>query len=167
VNDSFFDHAVKRIVSPIIVALSLLSFGALAATSKMAATPEIVDAIKSRKANYKDIGGGFKTINDEVKTGAPSIDTIQPLAKEILKRGSMQMNFFPVGSGPESGEKTRAKAQIWSELDNFRKLNQDFLNAAEQLNSAIDGGNVATITSAQKSLGQSCKGCHDHYREAE
>jgi len=161
VNLSVRRPAVKKIASRIVIASTLLSFGAIAAT------PEIIDAIKSRRANYKEIGGAFKSINDEVKTGSPLIDTIQPLAQEILKRSSMQMNFFPAGSGPESGEKTRAKAAIWAEQDNFRKLHQEFTQAAEQLNSAISSGNVATITSAQKSLGMACKSCHDRYREAD
>jgi cytochrome c556 len=161
VNLSVRRPAVKKIASRTVIASTLLSFGAIAAT------PEITDAIKSRRANYKEIGGAFKSINDEVKTGSPLIDTIQPLAQEILKRSSMQMNFFPPGSGPESGEKTRAKAAIWAEQDNFRKLHQEFTQAAEQLNSAISSGNVAAITSAQKSLGMACKSCHDRYREAD
>lgn len=151
----------NRTISIAIVATSLLSLGAIAAS------PEIANAVKSRKANYKEIGGAFKTINDEVKTGSPLIDTIQPLAQDILKRGSMQMNFFPAGSGPESGEKTHAKAQIWAEQDNFRKLHQDFIHAVEQLNSAIDARDNTAIASAQKSLGMACKSCHDRYRESD
>jgi cytochrome c556 len=137
----------------------------LADTSAMAASTEITEAIKSRKSNYKEIGGAFKTLNDEIKTGAPSIDTIQPLAKDLLKRGSMQMNFFPIGSGPDSGEKTRAKAEIWTEQENFRKIHEDFIQSARKLEQAIDAGDISAITSAQKSLGSTCKSCHDRYRE--
>lgn len=133
--------------------------------SAIAATTEISEAIKSRKANYKEIGGAFKTLNDEIKTGAPSIDTIQPLAKDLLKRGSMQMNFFPAGSGPESGEKTRAKAEIWSEQQEFRRIHEEFIQSAQKLNQAIDAGDLGAITSAHKSLGASCKSCHESYRE--
>lgn len=146
---------------PVAVAAVALVLG----TAAMASTPEIVEAIKSRKANYKEIGGAFKTLNDEIRTGAPSIDTIQPLAKDLLQRGSMQMNFFPTGSGPESGEKTRARAEIWMEPEDFRKSHQDFITAAEQLNRAIDSGDQAAIASAQKALGTSCKSCHEHYRQ--
>jgi cytochrome c556 len=131
----------------------------------IAATAEISEAIKSRKANYKEIGGAFKTLNDEIKTGAPSIDTIQPLAKDLLKRGSMQMNFFPAGSGPESGEKTRAKAAIWSEQKDFNRIHDDFIRSAQTLDQAIDSGNLTAISAAQKSLGATCKSCHERYRE--
>lgn len=154
-------HSLKHSAVAILVGALLLSAAALAAA------PDISNAIKSRKANYKEIGGAFKTLNDEIKTGAPSIDTIQPLAKDLLKRGSMQMDFFPPNSGPESGEKTRAKAAIWTEQENFRKIHQDFIQSAEKLNQAIDSGDPAAITTAQKSLGATCKSCHEHYREPE
>lgn len=152
---------LKHAATATVLGMVLLNVTAIAATS------EITDAIKSRKANYKEIGGAFKTLNDEIKTGSPSIDTIQPLAKDLLKRGSMQMNFFPAGSGPESGEKTRAKAAIWAEPDDFRKSHQDFITAAEQLNHAIDSGDLASMASAQKALGAACKSCHEHYRQPE
>ncbi len=151
----------NRTASITIIATSLLSLGAIAAT------PEIAAAVKSRKANYKEIGGAFKTINDEVKTGAPVIDTIQPLAQEILKRGTMQKDFFPAGSGIESGEKTRAKSTIWTNNADFQKQHNDFLAAAEQLNKAIASGDNKAIATAQKTLGGTCKSCHDQYREAD
>ena len=148
---------------PIQIAVAAMSIAT--ALSAIAATAEISDAIKSRRANYKEIGGAFKTLNDEIKSGAPSIDTIQPLARDLLKRGSMQMNFFPAGSGPESGEKTRAKAAVWSEQRDFRRIHEDFIESAQKLNQAIDAGDLAAITSAQKSLGATCKSCHERYRE--
>lgn len=150
---------VKYSAAAIVLGATLLNVAAFAATA------EVTEAIKSRKANYKEIGGAFKTLNDEIKTGAPSIDTIQPLAKDLLKRGTMQMNFFPAGSGPESGEKTRAKATIWSEQQEFRKLHEDFIQSARKLDQAIDAGDLTTIASAQKSLGATCKSCHERYRE--
>jgi cytochrome c556 len=148
------------------VALSIFASGFLVAQA-FAATPDIVVAIKSRKGNYKEIGGAFKTINDEIKTGAPNIDTIQPLSKDILKRAALQMNFFPAGSGPESGEKTRAKAEIWSDRDTFTQLHKDFIDAAQQLDAAITAGDIASLGAKQKAVGGTCKSCHDRFREPE
>jgi cytochrome c556 len=130
-----------------------------------AAAADVADAIKSRRINYKEIGGAFKTIGDEIKTGAPLIDVIKPAAAEILRRGSMQMDFFPVGSGPESQQKTKSMALIWTEQDNFHQLHNNFIDAAQQLKSAIDSGDISAIATAHKSLGKACKSCHDRYRE--
>ena len=132
-----------------------------------AASPAIVAAITARKANYKEIGGAFKTINDEIKTGAPDLATIRPLARDLLTRASGQLRYFPKGSGPESGEKTRAKAAIWADQATFVKLHNDFLNSAKALQAATVSGDLAAMTSARTAAGGACKSCHDKFRESD
>jgi cytochrome c556 len=132
-----------------------------------AAAPAMIAAVNARKANYKEIGGAFKTINDEIKTGSPDIATIRPLAKDIFTRASGQLKFFPQGSGPQPGVKTRAKAEIWSDQAGFKKIHGDMIAAAGALQDAANRGDVAAITAARTKLGATCKSCHDKFREAE
>jgi len=132
-----------------------------------AASPTAAAAIAARKANYKEIGGAFKTINDELKTGAPDLATIRPLAREIVTRASDQLKYFPKGSGPESGEKTRAKPAIWTDQATFVKAHNDMLGAARALQAATMTGDVAAMTSARATLGGTCKACHEKFRESE
>ncbi len=80
--------------------------GCLVNITVLAAAPGIAQAVKSRRANYKEIGGAFKTLTDEVKTGSPIIDVIKPAAVEIQRRGAMQMDFSR-SSSQTAGEKTR------------------------------------------------------------
>ncbi|SNS30752.1 Cytochrome c556 [Sphingomonas laterariae] len=148
-------------------ALAWMAAAAVFATPVTAAAPTIAAAVKARKANYKEIGGAFKTINDEVKTGSPDIATIRPLARDIANRAAGQMKWFPKGSGPESGEKTRAKATIWTDMAGFNRAHTGFVTAANNLNTAIASGNAGQIAQAQKVLGNSCKTCHDRYRESD
>ena len=138
-----------------------LSFSVAAA----AATPAITAAVNARKANYKEIGGAFKAVNDEIKSGAPHWGTVRPLAKELAARSVQQVKYFPRGSGPESGLKTRAKAVIWNEQAQFVKIQRDMVAAANALQAAADKGDVAALTAARTSLGATCKACHDRYRE--
>jgi cytochrome c556 len=145
-------------------ALSLAAAGTYAAS---AAAPAISAAIAARKANYKEIGGAFKTVNDEIKSGAPDMNTVRPLAKDIATRAALQLKNFPRGSGPESGLKTRAKAAIWSDAAAFLKLQNDMVSAAKTLSAAAAGGNAAALASARDALGASCKSCHDRFREPE
>jgi len=137
------------------------------ACAAYAASPAIVAAIHARKANYKEIGGAFKTINDEIKTGSPDLATIRPLARDLLTRASGQLKYFPKGSGPVSGEKTRAKAAIWADQATFVKLHNDMLGAARLLQAATVSGDVAAMTSARTALGGACKSCHDKFRESD
>lgn len=132
-----------------------------------AAAPNVIAAVNARKANYKEIGGAFKTINDEIKTGSPDFNTIRPLAKDIFTRASGQLKYFPQGSGPQAGVKTRAKAAIWTDLAGFRQAQGDMVAAAGALQDATNRGDVAVLTAARTKLGAACKNCHDKYREAE
>jgi cytochrome c556 len=129
------------------LALSLLAAVQIAS----AAAPTISAAIAARKANFKEIGGAFKTINDEIKSGAPDVNTVRPLARDIASRSALQLKNFPRGSGPESGVKTRAKAAIWSDQAGFNKLQNDMVASA----------------STRAALGATCKNCHDRFREEE
>jgi cytochrome c556 len=149
-------------------ALAALALSLLAAVQiASAAAPAISAAIAARKANFKEIGGAFKTINDEIKSGAPDVNTVRPLARDIASRSALQLKNFPQGSGPESGVKTRAKAAIWSDQAGFNKLQNDMVAAARAMDAAASGGNMAALASARAALGATCKNCHDRFREEE
>ena len=137
------------------------------ACAAYAATPAIVAAITARKANYKEIGGDFKTISDEIKTGAPDLATVRPAAKDLVTRAAGQLKYFPKGSGPESGEKTRAKAEIWTDQATFAKLQNDMVGAAGKLQAATVSGDLAGLTAARTALGGACKACHEKFRESD
>lgn len=142
------------------VIAALLSTAALAAAS-----PAITAAIAARKANYKEIGGAFKTINDEIKSGSPDFNSVRPLARDIANRSALQLKHFPKGSGPESGVKTRAKAAIWKDYASFTKLQKDMVTSATALNAAATARDVAALAKARTALGATCKSCHDKFRE--
>lgn len=138
---------------------------ALSAVGLVAAAPNIAGAVKARQASYKEIGGAFKTINDEVKTGAPDMATVRPLARDLAARAARTLAYFPRGSGPESGLKTRAKAQIWAEQAKFASIQRQMIAAAKALDAAAAAGDLAKMRAARDTLGGTCKSCHDRYRE--
>lgn len=140
---------------------------AVSAVTAAAATPEVIRAIAARQANYKEIGGAFKTINDEVRTGAPDMATVRPLARDLATRAARMVNYFPRGSGPESGIETRAMARIWAEQTRFNGIQQRMVTAARALNTATTAGNLRQMREASATLGETCRSCHDRYREEE
>jgi cytochrome c556 len=128
------------------------------------ASPEIVQAIQARKESYKEIGGAFKSISDEIKSGAPDVNSVGPLARDILSRAQSQLPYFIPGSDTRSGEKTRAKPAIWADMAGFTKAHEDFIGASERLVSAVVSADMAAIAEAHKKLGATCKSCHDRFR---
>lgn len=142
---------------------------ALAWSGVAASAPTVptVAAVNARKANFKEIGGAFKTINDEVKSGSPDMNSVRPAAKDLASRAAQQVKFFPRGSGPQPGLKTRAKAEIWSQMAVFTRLQSEMTAAASALNSAAQANDLAGMTRARASLGETCKSCHDRFRESD
>lgn len=144
------------------MAATLLALGG--ATIAYAASPAVVSAIHARQANFKEIGGDFKTVNDELRSGSPIMSTVRSAAHDLSTRAAGQAKYFVRGSGPESGEKTHALPAIWSDAAGFAKLNGDFVRAAAALDAAAQKGDVAALASARTALGAVCKACHTKYR---
>ena len=146
--------------------LVLVGLSAACSVAVYAASPAVTNAVRSRQANFKEIGGAFKSINDELKTGAPDINTVRPLARDLANRTALLPRLFPKGSGVESGLRTRAKAEIWRDGATFARLQGDMITAARALDAAAASGNIADLNVARARLGSTCKSCHDDFRES-
>lgn len=71
---------------------------------------------------------------------------------------------FPAGtSRADLGDVTEAKAEIWSNLDDFVSKRDGFRTAAAGAADAVKGGR-ANVGARLAQLGASCKACHDSYR---
>lgn len=124
-------------------------------------------AAAARKANYKEIGGAFKTINDELRGGSPDMNSLRPAARDIAQRAQITLRQFPRNSAPGAGIKTRAKPEIWSSQAAFVKIQNDMVAAAKALDAAAAGNNISAMKSARDTLGATCKSCHDRFRVPE
>jgi cytochrome c556 len=125
------------------------------------------DIVKSRIAGYREIGAAYKAINDQLSSGAPEPYLLQVSAREIVNGTRNQYRWFPAGSGPKPGIKTRAKAAIWSQPAKFKTLQDGFAAKAVALAAATKGGDAARVQAAVRELGGACKACHTVYREEE
>ena len=123
--------------------------------------------MKARHEHYEAMGDAMKAIGGQLKASAPSVPIIQQHAATIANYGPQILTWFPEGSGPESGRKTRAKAEIWSDAATFRQRAQSFEAEANRFKAAAQSGDLAAIRAGQKSLGDSCKSCHDRFRAPE
>ncbi len=132
------------------------------------ATAEVSDEIKTqieaRQAQYKKIGGAFKTINDNLKSGSPDMAAIQAAAATVVEAGAGMGDWFPEGTGPESGIKTEALPAIWENRAEFDTKVAAFQAAAANLKTVADAGDPAAVGPAFGATGGTCKGCHDNFR---
>lgn len=118
-----------------------------------------------REAKFKAIGKANKAITEELKQGAPSLDTIKTNTTRLAALSTELPSWFPAGSGPGSGIETEARAAIWEKPEEFRQAAARFKAAADALNAAAASGDLARIRAAAPEAGASCKGCHDKFRD--
>jgi len=151
---------VKRLV---------LTAAAVAAivTTAIAQTPSPADLIRERQAHYKQMGGAMKAVNDQLHSGAPSIDTIRQGSHVIVTFAPQLLRWFPRGTGQEAGVHTRALPEIWSDNQNFRRAGATLLVAARALDAAAQRGDMDAIRAAVPQVAHACGNCHDTYRAPE
>lgn len=137
-----------------------LMFLVLAGTMAQAATPE--DVIKYRQAVMETMAGHMVAITmifggqiDAQSHLAGHVDAVAAASTELA-------HMFPAGS--DVG-KTDALPLIWQEGNRFEEASEAAVQATTQLREAVDSGERAAIGRAIKATGDSCKGCHDRYRQ--
>ena len=129
------------------------------------AAPPQSGLIKSRQDKLRDMGGALKAIDDELKKGSPDWDnTILPNVDTLQGRSGYLLNWFPKGSGPESGVKTYALPAIWQKGDDFTKLGKAMQAEVAKFRQVSASRNAGALKEESVALGKACKACHDSYR---
>jgi len=140
---------------------------ALLAVSGTAFAIDVESAVKTRQDFYKETGKAFKGLLEELKSDNPNPADLQKFAAVIDAHAGKIPALFPAGTGADSGVKTGAKPEIWTKWDEFQKDASAFDGAAHALNAAAQAGDLAAIRKSAQGLGESCKSCHETFRQKE
>jgi cytochrome c556 len=124
-------------------------------------------AIAARKDGYREIGTAFKSLNDELRKPKPIPVTVRFNASTLSKTSKRMSNWFPAGSGPSSGIKTAAKAEIWTQRAAFDAIERKLLADTAQLDKLVAAGDMKAVAAQARVIGASCKACHDKFRTPE
>src|SRR5580698_7460647 len=126
---------MKAILTGAALALMLGAAGAAVAADMGA-------VIQARQAHYKAIGAASKGIYDELNKPAPDANAIQGYARTLDQLAPQIPSWFPAGSGPESGVKPHAKAEIWAQPAAFKTAADGFAAAARHFDLTAAGGDI-------------------------
>jgi cytochrome c556 len=144
---------------------ALMTAGAvLSAGAVVAAGLSGADALKDRQAHMKEMGKAAKAMSDELKTGKADPAVIKPAADKIYASSKTILTWFPKGSGPETGVKTKALPVIWTDPQEFQAKAHDFQVAAANLEAVAGSGDMAKVGPAAKAVGQACHACHEKFQ---
>jgi cytochrome c556 len=130
--------------------------------AQSAAAP--ADAIAARQANFKQLGGAFKALNDQLKAETPDMAVIKASAQKMKDLAAEEPTWFPAGSGPEAGVKTAAKPEIWTDAAGFTTAVNNLQTETGKLLAAANGGDKEAIGAQVKATGGACGGCHAKFR---
>lgn len=123
--------------------------------------------IQARQGNYKQIAAALKGISDQLRADSPDLAQIRPRAALLADRSVRVLGWFPRGTGPEAGVRTRARPEIWTDAAGFRQRGAAFVVATRALNAAVRAGDVAQVRTALRDVTRACSGCHDNFRAPE
>lgn len=144
------------------VIASALAMAAVQAETTPAMTPE--EAFHAREAAMKLNGRSAGTINRFLREGTGTLADVQA-ATAALKQEAPDLEtflaLFPEGSKIGDSE---AKAEIWTNWDDFQAKSQAFVDAVAALDTAAAGGDNAAIAAAFQQMGGTCGACHQSYR---
>jgi len=121
----------------------------------------------ARHDNFKAQGAAFKAILDELKKDQPDQAVLTTNANKLKGTSTALPSWFPKGSGPESGVKTDAKAEVWTDAAGFAAASNKLQVEVSKFQQLATAGDVAGMKAQSRVVGGSCKGCHDKYRVPE
>ncbi len=155
-----------KLHSPLILSALALSLAACGGAPEEAADVSSAEAsvIEQRQDNFEAIGDAFKAIRGQLEDGAPDFAAIAGDAETIHTNAGKIQDYFPEGTGIDSGADTEALATIWEDPEGFAGAAEDLIAASQTLVDAAGTEDLAAVQQAVDGLGGSCKACHDDFR---
>lgn len=149
-------------IGPILLAAAQNAVSTHLAAAQGASAAEVINI---RQQGFKKLGAAFKLIHKELSGSSPDAAKIAAAAADIKASTDVIATWFPVGSGPQSGVKTQARAEIWSDASGFAATRSAYLRQAEKsVRQLTDPAQRGVWKDSSAALGQACKDCHDSYR---
>jgi len=148
----------------LIALLTLASSAALpgAALAQQAPFARLNDAVKYRQAAFQVMGTHVQRLGAMAKGDAPFDKATAESNAAIVELLSRQLS----GAFPPSSDMapSKAKPEVWQEAPQFKTHQDQLQSTSAKLTVAARAGDLAAFKAAFNSLSQTCKACHDGYR---
>jgi cytochrome c556 len=121
------------------------------------------DAAHDRHENFEKMGDAFEKLEKETKRKKPDSAVIQREVALVSQLGKESVTWFPAGSGPGNDFKTESLAEVWTQPEAFKDLQDKFLAASAKL-SELAAANTVTHADVERT-GETCSECHKKFRK--
>ncbi|MDB5821989.1 MAG: cytochrome [Herminiimonas sp.] len=147
---------MKKMILSLVLASAVLPIAANAQFAK------VEDAVKYRQSALSVMGTHFGRIGAVVKGDKPyDKASVERDAAIVEVMAAMPWSAFPAGSDLSN---SKAKPEIWKEHEKFASNGDKLQTDTARLSAAAKSGDLAAIKTAFGSAGQTCKSCHDNFR---
>jgi cytochrome c556 len=120
------------------------------------------DAVKYRKSALSVMGAHFGRVGAVVKGEKPYDKAAVEADVAVVEMMSrLPWSAFPASSDTAD---SKAKPDIWKEQDKFNAAAEKMQSEVAKLSAAAKSGDLGSIKTAFGGVGQSCKACHDNFR---
>lgn len=126
---------------------------------------EAADTVKYRQQAFSMIRANFGVMADMIR-GETKFDAeqFQQHAQAIEKLANIPLDGFK-GVGANVTTESAAKPNIWQNWDDFEKKMTQLIKTSAELADVSKTGQVKQIAPKFMATANSCKQCHDNYRE--
>lgn len=118
------------------------------------------DPIAARKAGFKAAKEAMGNIKSTLDAGG-DLAVVKLNAEKLVQVAQAAGPLFPPGS--DKGD-TKAKAAIWSNMDDFKAKGAAFNTESAKLAQLAAAGDAAAVKKQFGAVGATCKACHDSYK---
>lgn len=149
---------MKR-TSLVIAAVATLGLGGAALAAN-----EPDNLIKYRQTVMRANGAHLAALNSLVKGEVAFPGDVAEHARSLNEMGKTMGDPFVAAPTDNTKYKTRAKPEIWSNMDDFKKQLATFQGATANLVKISQGNDTQAMAQAVAAVGQACGSCHKPYR---
>jgi cytochrome c556 len=151
---------MKKIAGLVLAGIVLAAAGSSFAQMK----PE--DAITFRQSGYKFMAWNMGRIKMNLD-GQYNKDEVIQAANVIqaIANSGMGKLYLPGTDKGKGWHETHVKPELFTDKEGVGKVAKAFNEAANDIAKVAATGDAAAVKVAFGKLGESCKGCHDNYRQ--
>lgn len=118
--------------------------------------------VKTRQEAFKSILRAYEPMTKMVKDGNIDPERFVALSATLMSKRDGPWSHF---SADTNYPPTKAKPEVWQKAAEFDQAKGEFMAATDAMHVAAQSGDKTKIEDAYGRVFQSCKACHDSFRQ--
>jgi cytochrome c556 len=166
VRQSTSNKETQSVKSKLVI--GMVAAAAVTVTAVAATKPQ--ELIRTRQSGYTFMAWNMHRIKAQIDHPATyNKDEVVRAANVIAAIANSGLGeLFPPGTEKGKGwHKTEVKAKLFTDKEGVKKVAMEFNKQANELAKIAATGDASAVKTQFGKLGESCKGCHDKFREKE